>query len=204
MRLASAKEGESVAAGLLEKVVQQYPDVIYHCADPRHPEHLVAAEAKELLYRINNLSVGRPAMEISGVGLDDAEFKLADYRGKVVLLDFWVDWCQPCQLMWPHEKQLVEDLKDAPFALVGVFRGKKPALKQLVDNGKVTWKNWVDDTDGPISAKWRVTAVPMIYILDHNGVIRHQAIGFVPDSQLSKWVQDLLAKVPKPVPPAAP
>ena len=106
--------------------------------------------------------------------------------------------------MWPHEKKLVEDLKDAPFALVGVFRGKKPALKQLVDNRKVTWKNWVDDTDGPISAQWRVTAVPMIYILDHNGVIRHQAIGFVPDSQLSKWVQDLLAKVPKPVPQAAP
>ncbi len=143
-------------------------------------------------------------MEISGVGLDGAEFKLADYRGKVVILDFWGDWCQPCQLMWPHEKQLVEDLKDAPFALVGVFRGKKPALKQLVDNGKVTWKNWVDGTDGPICAKWRVTAVPVIYILDHNGIIRHHALGFVPDSQLSKWVQDLLAKVPKPVPPAAP
>lgn len=203
-RLASAKDGESAAAsGLLEKVVEQYSDVIYHCSDPRHPEHLIASEAKELLYRINNLSVGSPAMEISGMGLDAAKFKLTDYRGKIVVLDFWEDECQYCREMWPHERKMVAELKDAPFALVGVFSGKKLSLQQLVDNGTVTWKNWVDDTGNPISTTWRIEGFPTLYILDHNGVIRYRATGLVSDAQLSKWVQDLLAKVPKPAPSAA-
>ena len=48
--------------------------------------------AKESLYLVKNLTVGKTAPEISGTDLDGQEFKLSDYRGKIVFLDFWGDW----------------------------------------------------------------------------------------------------------------
>jgi thiol-disulfide isomerase/thioredoxin len=197
-RLTSGKETEiPVATKLFERVIEHYPDVVYHCSDPRHPQHNLATEAKELLYQSKFLSVGCKAMEIGGMGPDGKEFKLTDYRGKVVVLDFWADWCEPCKQMWPHEQHLVEKMKDSPFALVGIFRGEQSALQPLVTDGTVTWKNWVDGPSGPISFQWRVTAVPTIYILDHEGVIRFKGLGFVTESQLAEKVKELLAKVPK-------
>ena len=49
-------------------------------------------KAKNELFVVKNLSVGRKAMEIVGTDLDGKDFKLSDYRGKVVFLDFWGDW----------------------------------------------------------------------------------------------------------------
>ncbi len=201
-RLGSGKEEDSnTAIEMFEKVIQEYPEVIYHCSDPRHPQHFIAEESKELLYQAKNLSIGRQAMSVRGKGIDGVAFKLDDYRGKVVLLDFWSDWCPPCQQMWPHERQLVEELKDAPFAMIGVYSGTRTVLQKLVDDKTITWKNWVEEEKGPIADQWRVSAFPTIYVLDHEGVIRFQARGYVPDAELSKWIQELVDKVPKTVPP---
>ena len=52
----------------------------------------MAETARRQLYAIRNLSIGRTAPEITGQDVDDKTFKLSDYRGKVVLLDFWGHW----------------------------------------------------------------------------------------------------------------
>jgi len=52
----------------------------------------VGEQAKRELYEIRHLSVGKPAPEIEGEDQDGKRFKLSDYRGKVVLLDFWGNW----------------------------------------------------------------------------------------------------------------
>lgn len=51
-----------------------------------------ADEVKELAYRLKHLTLGRPAMEIEGEDINGKKFKLSDYRGKVVVLDFWGHW----------------------------------------------------------------------------------------------------------------
>ena len=76
--------------------------------------------------------------------------------------------------MIPHEKTLVERLKDRPFALLGINSdGEAEQVRKIMKENGVTWRNAVDgSTDGPLATKWNVSGWPTIYVLDAKGVIR--------------------------------
>ena len=77
--------------------------------------------------------------------------------------------------MLPHERSLTEELKDKPFAIVGINSDSKEKLAEMVKDGTTTWRNFTDEQSyGKISDKWGVRGWPTIYILDHKGVIRHK------------------------------
>lgn len=73
-----------------ERVAKEFGDVKINAGTPY--ESTLGAAAESELYEIRNLAVGMNAPEIEGVDLDQVAFKLSDYRGKVVLLDFWGNW----------------------------------------------------------------------------------------------------------------
>jgi hypothetical protein len=83
--------------------------------------------------------------------------------------------------MYPHERSLVEELKDKPFAIVGVNSDKDPAaLKPRLAEERITWRsfwNGADGTTGPIAKDWHVSGWPTVYVIDHEGVIRHKSHG---------------------------
>ena len=60
--------------------------------------------------------------------------------GKVVLLDFWVDWCPYCRDMYPHEKELAEQHADRGFVILGVNGDEPTRLKNVEARGTVTWR----------------------------------------------------------------
>lgn len=78
--------------------------------------------------------------------------------------------------MIPHEKEMVQRLKDKPFALLGVNSdGGRSALKKVMTEQSITWRSFVNgDTRGPISTRWNVHGWPTIYVIDQKGVIRHK------------------------------
>jgi len=79
--------------------------------------------------------------------------------------------------MIPHEKELVERLKDQPFALIGVNSDPKDKIKGMCDKEGITWRNAVEgSTNGPIPSKWNVRAWPTIYVIDAKGVIRYKNV----------------------------
>jgi hypothetical protein len=89
----------------------------------------------------------------------------------------------------------VTNLKDKPFALVGVHIGGLEAkqLKQVMDKQQITWRSFVDAGNpgaGPIATKWNLSSTPMLYVIDHKGVIRSKWAGApgakVIDSALEK------------------
>ncbi len=74
------------------------------------------------------------------------------------------------------------DLKDKPFALIGVHIGGASAkqLKQIMEKEKITWRSFVDAGNagaGPIATKWNLSATPTFYVIDHKGVIRYMWAG---------------------------
>lgn len=80
--------------------------------------------------------------------------------------------------MLPHEKTLVERLKDEPFALLGINSdGTAEELKKILARESITWRQAVDeDTGGPWATRWNVNGWPTIYVLDAQGVIRYRDV----------------------------
>jgi hypothetical protein len=83
---ATQKESENI----YERVVAEFGEVKVNVGSKR--ETTLGKQAGAALYEIRNLAVGKSAPEIEGADLDSVAFKLSDYRGKVVLLDFWGNW----------------------------------------------------------------------------------------------------------------
>ncbi|MDP1563770.1 MAG: SHD1 domain-containing protein [Pirellulaceae bacterium] len=79
-------ELEERVVKLLNEVISKYADV------PDPAKRLLGPQAEQLLFAVENLRIGKVAPDIVGSDLDGVAFKLSDYRGKVVVLDFWGDW----------------------------------------------------------------------------------------------------------------
>ena len=83
--------------------------------------------------------------------------------------------------MYPDERSLVAELKDAPFALIGVNSDPdKDKLRPRMVAEKITWRSfWCGKagTGGPIPKAWKVTGWPTTYVIDHEGIIRFKGHG---------------------------
>jgi peroxiredoxin len=144
---------------------------------------------------IPNLKVGKPAPAVSGDAVDGAAIKLADYRGKVVVVVFWGSWCRPCMAMVPHARELAERMKDKPFVLLGVNCGdEQNKARSTMASNKMTWPSLWDGSghDGPVQAAFDVRHWPTVYVIDAAGTIRH----IEPDEKdLDAAVDQLVANV---------
>jgi thiol-disulfide isomerase/thioredoxin len=163
---ADAVKFSKEAEDLFQQILTKFKDM----------KELVSAAETEL-FVIRNLSVGKVAPDIEGTDSDGKRFKLSDYRGKVVVLDFWALWCGPCMALIPHEQELVKRLEGKPFAMIGVsFDESKEVLKKGEKEHDITWRSFHDGQQGPIGEKWRIQGIPAIFVLDAKGVIRYKDV----------------------------
>ena len=98
--------------------------------------------------------------------------------------------------MIPHERSLVEQMSDKPFALIGINSDKdKGYFRSRAKDMGVTWRSfWNGErgTSGPISSKWGVRSWPTIYVLDHKGVIRFKGPR---GEKMTEAIEQLLAEM---------
>ena len=156
---------EAEALVLLERVVAEFGNVVLG-------DYSLAERAEPELFERKSLRPGQPAPEITGYDVDGREFKLSDYRGKVVLINFWADWSADCVQLYPYQRLLAEKHKDLPFVILGVCNDTRERLRTVVDWKQVTWRSWNDGRNGLITRKWNVHSLPTTYLIDHTGTIR--------------------------------
>jgi peroxiredoxin len=136
-------------------------------------------------------AVGGAAPEIEAADLSGTRMRLSEHRGKVVLLVFWASWCGPCMRDVAHEKELVEHFKGRPFVIVGVNGDHtKEHAVSTVQAHAIPWRSfWNGGDDGPITRQWGIQAWPSLFVIDDEGVIRHNYLrGSELDGPLEKLV----------------
>jgi len=96
--------------------------------------------------------------------------------------------------MYPHERSLVAELKDEPFALLGVNSDPIERVREAKERENMSWRSWWDggNTQGPIATRWGVRSWPTIYVLDHKGVVRYQGVR---NEEMDQTVKGLLAEM---------
>jgi thiol-disulfide isomerase/thioredoxin len=169
---AKARDLTRQAEKQLEQLVKDYDTVSLGSST-------VGEVARLKLRELQHLSVGNQAQEIEGEDLSGKKFKLSDYRGKVVVLDFWANWCGFCRQMYPQERDMVRRLARQPFVLLGVnCDDDRGEVQRVVQRERLSWRSWWDGgpAGGRIRNQWQVDAFPTIYVLDHKGVIRYKGV----------------------------
>ncbi|MDZ7661375.1 TlpA disulfide reductase family protein [Thiohalophilus sp.] len=132
-----------------------------------------------------------PSLRLSG--LDDREYTLEDYRGDVVLVNFWASWCPPCVHEMPSMERLQNRLQDRPFTILAVNMAEdKPTIRDFLDNKVNVTFPILLDRDGKALKQWEVFAFPTSYVIDKQGSIRYALFGSV------DWERpDILDKIEK-------
>jgi cytochrome c biogenesis protein CcmG/thiol:disulfide interchange protein DsbE len=129
---------------------------------------------------------GKAAPEIAGLTLDGAPFRLADLRGRPVVVNFWGPSCVPCRTEFPLLKSKLQQHAADGLVVVGVLMGDTPGQARdfIVEQG-ATWPT-VDDANGAIKSAYRVVARPQSYFIDRDGVLRSIQIGEVRDADFER------------------
>lgn len=130
--------------------------------------------------------------------VEGEQISLADYKGKVLIVDMWGTWCPPCRDEIPHFIQLLEKHNEAGLAIVGInYERGDPAnwadvIKTFVEKFGVTYPCLIGDTETKNMAG--LTAYPTTLFIDHTGKIRLKIVGYSEYDHLESIVEALLAE----------
>lgn len=154
------------------------------------------AEA-DLIRSIRYGTVGSSVPDLVGNRLDGVPERLSDYKGRVVLLDFWATWCGPCVAALPQKRKLVADLPADRFALLSIsVDAELETVTEFIEDEPMPWANWHVGMTSEITRTLDVGSYPTYILIDEHGEILarmnhlpgefvtliEEAVGPVPDA----------------------
>jgi len=110
--------------------------------------------------------------------LEGSEVRLADYRGRVVLLNFWGSWCAPCLREIPELVQVQPVLEELGGTILApaIESGSAEAIRRFARNHGINYPVWIAENDVAIG-DFGVTGYPFSFLIDREGVIRKEYLG---------------------------
>ena len=111
--------------------------------------------------------------------LQGKQHDLKDYKGQVVLVQFWATYCGPCRTEMPSMNKMAKKMGDVPFSILAVDMGEsKEEVDKFVSEVKPEFTILMDET-GKSIGEWSVFAAPSNFIIDPKGNIRYTLFGGV-------------------------
>lgn len=140
--------------------------------------------------RIGAIETGAIAPEFTAVNSAGEQVKLSDYRGKVVMINFWASWCTPCVREMPMINQIAQTYQEDVQTLFVNVGEAKGTIREFMNKQQFDFPVIIDVT-GKVSGLYRITGLPATMIIDQEGIFRHILLGeLTKDIPLQQWLED--------------
>jgi len=138
-----------------------------------------AADLPPLGHKMNSISPPLAAPDFTLPDMDGETHSLSEFRGKVVMLNFWATWCPPCRREMPSMQRLYEKYSERGLVVVAVNQFEDPDLV-FEFTGRLSLEPTFPilfDRESRVSEQYKVKGLPTTYLLDREGRIHYRAIG---------------------------
>ena len=155
---------------------------------------VVALSASATAYAVE---IGSPAPAFSLPSLDsDARISLDQFKGKVVFVDFWASWCEPCRRSLPQYEKLHIELAHEDFVILAVNLDEQTADANAFLKEHPVSYTILRDPSGDVPKAFGLVGMPTSYLIDRNGVVSATHTGFKPSdiATLHSEIHALLEK----------
>lgn len=140
--------------------------------------------------RIGVIEIGAIAPEFTAVNSAGEQVKLSDYRGKVVMINFWASWCTPCVREMPMINQISQTYQNDVQTLFVNVGEAKGTIREFMNKQQFDFPVIIDVT-GKVSGQYRITGLPATMIIDQEGMFSHILLGeLTKDIPLQQWLED--------------
>ena len=137
----------------------------------------------------------KPAPDFTLKDADGKVVHMSDYRGKVVLLDFWATWCGPCKIEIPWFMEMQRKNKDRGFEVLGIAMDDEgwEVVKPFVANLNVNYRVVIGN-DATAEVYGGVDALPTTFLIDRGGKIAAVHVGLASKKDFEDGIEELLQK----------
>jgi thiol-disulfide isomerase/thioredoxin len=161
------------------------PDSIFDTTPPDGAEPIAHDEAPR-----PPAPIGEPAPDAVVRDLDGREFRLTDFRGKVLMIDLWATWCGPCRKGLPDTAKLAKAGKSEGFEVLAVSNEDPELIREFLrEEGLQDLPAYVD-SNGELWQNYKVSAIPTVVVIDPKGNLSAYLVGLQPVSKLRSAIKE--------------